>query len=98
MHLYTNQELSKNSCKVARVVNMNLGFMDWFFIIINEFKISSKNLDEALLFLGNQVFCHKKLKTLMCSIYHRVRYCLLKFCTRFLLTHGYKRMFGVFEM
>ena len=37
----------------------------------------------------------EKLKTLTSSNQHGVRYFLLKFCTRFLLTSVYKRVFGI---
>ena len=37
----------------------------------------------------------EKLKTLTSSNYHRVKYFLLKFCTRFLLTNVYERVFFI---
>ena len=49
--------------KVARVVNIKLGFKEWFlyyFIILTkQCKISYQTLNKALLFSGNQVFCLK---------------------------------------
>ena len=52
--------------KVARVVNIKLGFIDWFLyyfiILIKQCKIPYKALDKALLFSRNQVFCLKNLK------------------------------------
>ena len=52
--------------KVARVVNIKLGFMDWFFyrfiILIKQCKIPFKTLDKALLFSRNQVYCLKNWK------------------------------------
>ena len=40
-------------------------------------------------------FLSEKLKTLTSSNYHKVQYFLLKFCTHFLLTIVYKRVFGI---
>ena len=49
--------------KVAHMVNLKLAFMDWFFynliILIKLCQIWYLNLDEALLFLRNQVICLK---------------------------------------
>ena len=49
------------SFKVARVFNINLVFMDWLLyylmILITLCKTPYKTLDEALLFLRNQVLC-----------------------------------------
>ena len=74
--------------------------MDWFcynLIILNkECKVPYKNLDEALLFLRNQVFSLEILKTLTSSNYPTVQYFWLKLCTRFLLTIVYKSMCGIF--
>ena len=42
------------------------------------------------------VFLSEKLKTLTSSNYHRDKYILLKFWTRFLLSNVYKRMRGIF--
>ena len=49
------------SFKVARVFNINLVFMDWLLyylmILITLCKTQYKTLDDALLFLRNQVLC-----------------------------------------
>ena len=49
--------------KVACVVKIKLFFSDWLYynltILIKECKVSYKNLDEALLFSKNHVFCLK---------------------------------------
>ena len=55
-------------------------------ILIKSCKIPCKNLDKTLLFLRNQVFCQKNLKTLSSSNYPAVQYFLLKIRTCFLLT------------
>ena len=52
--------------KVARVANLKLAFMEWFFynlvIVIKLCKIQYLNLDKALLFLRNQAICLKNWK------------------------------------
>ena len=55
-------------------------------------KIPYKNLDKALSFLRNQVFC----RALTSSNYPTGQYFLLKLGTRFLLTIVYKRVCGIF--
>ena len=58
--------LSWIKIKVAQVVNIKLGFMDWFLyyliMLIKKCKIPYKILDKALLFSRNQVFCLKNWK------------------------------------
>ena len=41
-------------------------------------------------------FLSEKFKTLTSSNYHGVKYFLLKFCTRFLLTNVYKAVCGIY--
>ena len=81
--------------KVARMVNIKLFFMDWFYydliILIKQCKIPYKNLDKAPLFSRNLFFFSEKLKMLTNSNYHRVKYFLLK-----LRTNVYKRVFRIF--
>ena len=52
--------------KMARVVNINLFFMDWFYydliILIKECETLHKNLDKVLLFSRSQIFCLKNWK------------------------------------
>ena len=54
------------AAKMAHVVEIKLGFMDWFFlnlvILIKQCKIPYKNVGKALLFLRNQVFYLKNWK------------------------------------
>ena len=59
-------------------------------------KIPYKNLDKVILFLRNQLFCLKILKTSTSSNYPTVQYFLLKLCAHFLLTNLYKRVYGIF--
>ena len=65
-------------------------------ILIKQCKIPYKNLDKVILFLRNQLFCLKILKTSTSSNYPTVQYFLLKLCAHFLLTNFYKRVCGIF--
>ena len=51
----------KHLLKVARVIKLNLAFMEWFFynlvILIKLYKIPYLNLDKTLLFPRNQAIC-----------------------------------------
>ena len=84
--------------KVARVVNIKLVYADSFFynltILIKQCKIQYLSLDRTLLFPRNHVF-HLKNWKLTSSNYHRVKYFLLKFPSRYLLNNVYKKVFGV---
>ena len=68
--------------KLARVVNINLFFMDWF--------RQSSIVSEKPGYLA------EKLKTLTSSSYHRVQYILLKLRISSLLTNFYKTVLGIF--
>ena len=80
----------------------------WFDNINKIMQNPIKNVDKALLFSRNQVFCMKNWKPnidkqlatienkqLTNSNCHRVQYSLLKLGTGFLLTSVYKRVFGI---
>ena len=70
-----NKAISKILLKVACVVNIKLGFMDWIFcyllMAIKWYKLQYKSFDKALLFLRPGILS-QKLKTLTSSNYHKV--------------------------
>ena len=90
----------KFSIKVARVVNLKLAFTEWSFydliILIKLYKIRYLNLDKALLFPRNQIFCLKNWKLWRASTTIKFNIFCWKFCTRFLLNNAYKKVFRIF--
>ena len=99
--VYVNVK-NKNKLKVARAVNIKLVFKKWFFfynfvIVIEYRKTPYKNLDKALLFSRNQVFCLKDWKLWRAP----TTIDFINFCWNFahvslrLLTNSYKRVFGI---
>ena len=85
------------------MVNMKLrlwtDFLYNLVILIKLCKISYKNLDKALLFSRNHVFCLKIWKFWRAPTtlqFFTTQYFLLKLDTHFLLTNVYKRMRWIF--
>ena len=67
VNIYTEKTFFKKIFfNMARVANINCFFMDWFYydliILIKERETPYRNLDKALLFSRNQVFCLKNWK------------------------------------
>ena len=85
---------------VARVVNIKLFFVDWFYydliILIKKCENPYRNLVKVLLFSRDQVFCLKNWKLWGTPTTIKFNVFLLKLCTRFLLINIYKRVFGIF--
>ena len=82
------------------MVSLKLAFTGWFFYnrvtLITLYKIWYLNLDKAVLFPRNQVICLKNWNLWQGPTTIKFNFFFLKFCTDFLLSNVYKRVFRIF--